>query len=166
LINALVNPLNDVIDRVNTATEKLSRSEDFLQSTQENALAVATQEFFMGKGMVPARETYGTEVKDLTDEQTASRMELFGQADIIIAGASDHGKDISVQDALERAHIILSQGTRDEIIRQEIRDNMKKRTKTMKSSHQKSPVTDTDQDVPEEELEKRVAASLRAIKEK
>lgn len=166
LINALVDPLNAVIDRVNTATERLSSSEEFLQNTKETALAAVTQDFFKSKGMEASREIYGVEIKDVTDEQFANRMKLFGEADIISAGAIAHGKEVTVQDALERAFAIVSQGTRDEIIRQDIRNSMKKRTKTTRGSHQQTSASDANQSISDEELVKRTEARQRALRDK
>ena len=166
LINALVTPLNATIDRVNAVTEKLTKSEDFVRGTEEQAVAAATQEFLMSDGMKSFRDTYGGEVKDLTDKQQASRMELFKQADIIATGAQDHGYGITIPEALDRAHTILSQGTRDEAIRQGIRDDMKKRTKTTPSSHKRTPVSDKDGDYSDEELEARVQANMDRIRNK
>ena len=166
LINALVNPLNAVIDRVNTATERLSSSEEFLRGTKETALAAVTQDFFKGKEMEASKDVYGIEVKDLTNEQVEKRMELFKEADIIVAGAEAHGEDVTAQEALERAFAIVSQGTRDEIIRQDIRNSMKKRTKTTRSSHQQTSVSDENQPISDEELVKRTEARQRALRDK
>ena len=166
LINALVNPLNAVIDRVNTATERLSSSEEFLQGTRETALAAVTQDFFKSKEMDASKEVYGIEVKDLTAEQVEKRMELFKEADILSAGAIAHGEEITAQNALERAFAIVSQGTRDEGIRQEIRNSMRKRTKTTKSSHQKTSASDKNEPVSDEELVKRTEARQRALRDK
>ena len=116
--------------------------------------------------MKSSRETYGTEVSGLTKEQEKNRMELFEEADILAAGAAAHGKVLSIPEALERAHIIKSQGTRDEVIRQDIRDSIEKRTKTTRGSHQKASTTDTDQSITEEELERRTEARLQSLRSK
>lgn len=166
LINDLIAPMNAMIDRVNAASERLSNSEEFLQGTQRDALTTATQNFFKSKEMEASKEVYGIEIKDVTDGQMESRMELFAEADIITAGAVAHGQKITVQDALERAFAIVSQGTRDEGIRQEIRDSLKGRTKTTKSSHQRTSATDENQEISEKELEKRTDARLRALRNK
>lgn len=166
LINALVGPLNATIEQVNAVAKTLSHSEEFLRSTEEDALATATQEFLTSKEMEPYRDTFGVEVKDLTDAQLESRMELFKQADIIATGAKDHGMDITVQDALLRAHTLVSQGTRDEAIRQSIRDSMTKRTKTIKSSHQETPASDADQPISDKELEARTKSRMQALRNK
>lgn len=164
LIKALVAPMNAMVDRVNAATEKLSKSEDFLRTQEINALTDATRDFFKSKEMESSKEVYGDKVGELTDEQMTSRMKLFEQADMLVTGAAAHGKDITIQDALERAHILTSQGTRDDAIRAELRKSLKKRTKTERSSHQKIPTG--DQPVTEDELERRVAANMQKIKTK
>lgn len=166
LINDLIDPLNATIDQVNAVTEKISHSEEFLRNTEINALEVATQDFLKSKEMESFRDTFGVEIKDLTEEQVKNRMDLFGQADIIVAGAKDHGIDITIQDALERAHIIVSQGTRDEGIRQSIRDSLKKRTKTTKTTHQQTTTPGDNEEVSDEELEKRTEARMKAIRNK
>ncbi len=166
LINALVTPLNAVIDRVNSAVGRISKSEDFLRETEESALATVTQDFFASTEMKTFTGTYGTEVKELTQKQMDSRMELFAQADEIAAGAREHGRDISAVDALERAHVILSQGTRDETIRTQIRESMKARTKTTRSSHQSTKTPDTNETISDEELEKRTAERLQSLRNK
>jgi len=166
LISALIAPLNAIIDQVNAVAGKISHSEEFLRRTEEGALVTATQDFLRSKEMESFRDAYGVEIKDLTKEQVDSRMKLFEQADIIVAGARDHGKDITVQDALERAHILVSHGTRDEAIRQSIRESLKTRTKTTKSSHQQTQTSETDQPISDEELEKRTEARQRALRDK
>ena len=166
LIKALVAPLNGMIDNLNAATERLAGSEEFVKATEQNIVAEATQEFLMSKGMETYRDTYGGEEKDLTDEQIKNRMELFEQADILAAGARDHNVDMTIRDALERAHILKSQGTRDETIRQSLRESMKKRTKTTKSSHKKTVSPDSNEPVSEDELERRTAVRLQEFKGK
>ncbi len=166
LIDDLVVHLNAGVERVNAVAEKLAHSEEFLQNTKRDALATVTQEFFTSKEMASFKDHYGLEIATLTEEQTKGRMELFGQADIIMAGAADHGIDITVSDALERAHIIVSQGTRDTAIQQEIRDSMEKRTKTSRSSHQKTTTPGDDEPLSDEEFEKRTDDRMKILRNK
>lgn len=166
LLKAIIGPINAVIDRVNDAAKKVSNSENFLRNTEQEALVTVAQNFFKSPEIKPFNETYGIEAQNLTDKQLENRMKLFEQADIMVAGARDHGVDISVQDALERAHILLSQGTRDEALRQSIRDDIKKRTKTLKGSHQQTSSSDTDRPISDEEMVTRTEARMAAIRNK
>ncbi len=166
LINALVAPMNAVVDRVNEATAKLSASENFARKAEADVVDQMVQEFLGSKEMKSYRDTYGTKVRDLTDAQAESRMKLCGHADMMMAGAQEQGVGLTIPDALERAHTIMSQGSRDEAIRQTIRDGITKRTKTTKSSHRKTVASDSDQVVTEDELVKRTETRLRELRNK
>lgn len=163
LLNDLIAPLNAAIDRQNATTERLDKSEKFLKDTETEALSNVIQDFLTSKDMTSFNKTYGTEIASLTQDQLGQRQELFKQADILVKGAEAHGYDVTVREALERAHDSLSSGTRDETIRQEIRKSLEKRTKTEKSTHRRTVSPDTDQPVSDEELVKRVQARQRDI---
>lgn len=166
LIRDLVDPLNKQIDRMNETADRLAGSEKFVKDSQDTTLLNISQEFLTSKTMEPYRKTYGTLVKDLTEDQYKARQELFGEADIIVAGAADHGREITVQEALERAHIQVSQGSRDEAIRQGIRDSLRKRTKTQQSSHKRTSSSGDNQPITDEELERRTEARMQEIRNK
>ena len=88
-------------------------------------------------------------------------MELIEQADIISSGAANHGQDLSVHEAMARAFIQVSHKSRGEQIRAEVRESMKKRTKSTKGSHQKTETPNEDTPVTEEELIRRTEERLR-----
>ncbi len=163
LIDALVAPLNATIDRVNATVEKLSHSEDFLQTTEQNALRGALDDFFGSEGMKSHLKTYGAKFEDLTDEQGTSRMKLINEADIISSGAADHGQDLSVHEAMARAFIQVSHKSRGEQIRAEVRASLEKRTKSTKGSHQTAEAPGGDKEITEEELLRRTEERLRNL---
>ncbi len=160
VVSALVERVNAMMDQVNTATAKISKSEEFLRDTETSALEKVVQEFFMGDEMQSSQDTYGTDV--LTQEHVDARKELLLRADDMIIGATEHGRELSVQEALERAHVTLSQGTQDERIRADIRESMKKRTITTQGSHQETVLPEGNREFTMEEFEKRVAEKMRA----
>lgn len=167
LINALVGPLNKIVSQVNAATNRLSKSEQKVADSQTAALVIEAQTFLTSAAMRPYEKVYGGEPKDLTTHQFENRMQLFEEADIIVAGAKAHGIDISVGEALARAHASISQDTRDEGIRAEIRKSMKKRTKTSRGSGQRSaPADKKDGPISEDELVKRTEVRLKTLKAK
>ncbi len=57
LINDLVGPLNASIVQINSVADRLASSEEFLQSTKQNALGDAIQEFFMSKDCIRKETT-------------------------------------------------------------------------------------------------------------
>ncbi len=164
LIGALVGPINATATQLNAIATKFAGSEEFIKKTESDTLAANIQTFFTSDDMKSLGETYGLDDAALTTEQFDKRMEVLGEADIIIAGARDHGIDMSTQDALSRAYSIVSKGSRDDILRQEIRDSMKKRTKTLPSSHQQTPTRDTDKPMTDDELVKSVQSKMDELK--
>jgi len=167
LINALVGPLNAMVDRLNDAAGQVAQSQEFVNDSKVKALATEAQSFLMSTEMKPFRELYGTEVRDLTDAQFETRKKLFARADDLTCGAVHHGAALSVHDALTRAHAIVSAGNRDAGIRADIRASLKKRTKTTRSTQQKAPPADAkNEPMTEAELEKATEGRLRALRDK
>ena len=166
-VKALVAPLNAMVDKINVALGQVSESQKVADSSRTEALATEAQEFLMGEGMKAFREMYGTEVKDLTEEQFKTRMNLFAEADGIVAGATCRGVSLSVRDALTRAHAIVSEGTRDAGIRESIRASLQKRTKTVQTPHQKaSPADAATGEISDAELVARTDARLQQLRNK
>ena len=160
-IRAIVDKTNVMYDK---ATEKIAKSEDFLRNSEEQALGTAIEDFFGSEEMKTFEDTYGVDPASLTTEQTTNRMELLKHADIMSRGAAAHGINVTVRDVLGRAHTLVSQGSRDEAIRQSIRKSMKKRTKTTKSSHQKTPALGAGDSISDDEMIKRTDARLRKFR--
>ncbi len=166
LVNVLVGPLNKTIDKVNKALTQVGQSQEVADEAKQEVLAQVIQEFLGSKDMKPYGDVYGTEIVDLTDKQVANRMKMFGEADVIMRGAVDDDEDISVIEALERAHAHVSRGAQTAAFRQGIRDEMKKRTKTIPSSRAQTRPLDDDGPISEEELEARTATRQAALRAK
>jgi len=166
LMEALAKKLNPVISNAKVMSEQLEGYAKTAQVSNEETLSKITQDFLTSKEMKPFADVYGTDINTLTKEQLDSRMELFGQADEIVQGALAHGREITVQEALERAHDSVSHDSRDTTIRKEIRDSMTKRTKTLTGSKRKIEAPKDDGPISEEELEARVGAKQQAIRDK
>ena len=168
LVNQLVPRLNEAIDKVNKASEKFSQVESVAQDANQKALFDQTQSYLLSDEMRPFRDAYGTAVDALTPVQVETRMKLFGEADIIIRGALEHGKQLSVHDALERAHAHLSHGQIEETVRAQIRESLQKRTKTLQSSKETTlsmaKITASNAPVSDEELERRTEQRLAALR--
>jgi len=165
LITALIGPLNAMANQVNAATAKLAESEQFVRASEQQVLQQAVNGFFASTDLSAYHETYGTDASALTSGQVDSRVTVLREADAIIAGASAQGREVTPQEALERAHMFLTEGTRVDDIRREIAASMKRRTKTSRSTQRQASVReDADQPITMEELERRVATQQAAMK--
>jgi hypothetical protein len=89
--------------------------------------------FFNNDGMKVYSEYYGVGDSGgkLTGEQTEHRLAVLKEADAQIAGAALHGEELSVADALTKAHLICTHKIRDQFIVNSIKAKVEKRGKSL-----------------------------------
>ncbi len=115
---------------------------------QENELlAQQMNTFFRDADMTSYAEYYGTVAKDakdwmgLTGSQVNKRYDVIEMANDIIAGAETQGRNVSVTEALEMAHLSISGPVKERAIREEIKSKVVKRSGsiTLKPASAKVP---------------------------
>jgi len=103
----------------------------------------------------------------LTPGQRANRDALLEQADAIWVGAREHGRNLTVPEALNLAHSLLTDGMRTQKVRQELVGKVKQRAKGMTLRPAKSkPVLAREGEKPKtpQELEARTDARLAKLR--
>jgi hypothetical protein len=80
--------------------------------------------------MKPFKDFYGEGVdeKKLTIEQSQNRWRVLNDADQILAGAQVSGRRMDPSEALERAHLLLTDSMRDEKVRKQLVAKVKQRS--------------------------------------
>jgi hypothetical protein len=129
LVKALAGPVNAAIALLNPIVQDATASRAQARQAQMETLAKTVQDFFTDANMAPFAETYGKDLGTLTPAQVETRSKVLETADALIAGAAYQGRQLSVQDALTLAHDSVSSGTKETIIREQIRKNVVKRGK-------------------------------------
>lgn len=176
------NPLLPVIEGMNRVLTQLTAQRTVEQpvqdQTQEN-MALATQVMsFLGSDQMklytdfygPANDAAGMPIFDgrgLTPGQRANRDALLEQADAIWVGAREHGRNLTVPDALALAHSLLTDGLRTQKVRQELVGKVKQRAKGMTLRPAKSKPTlvrEGDKPKTPQELEARTEARLAKLR--
>lgn len=129
--------------------------------------------FFGGEEMGAYSEFYGPANKenrfdfsDLSPGQLANRKAVTEIADAIIAGVEFQGGQISIAEALEKAHLMVSQPITQQIVREKIVSQIKKRSKgiTLKPSAGQTPPAKGGKGTSEAQLLADTQARLNAIK--
>jgi len=88
-----------------------------------NASVDQTINTFFGLGdMAPYEEFYGKvglsqSIKDLTNGQQEHRLAVLDEAECIMTGLRMRGIDVSVEQVLEKAHLLVTEPIREQIIR-------------------------------------------------
>lgn len=152
LIDGVIKPLNDALKQItqemrSLKSQKSSSANDiaFAKSDQvaatQRAKAIAKEatikqvtDFFAAEDMKSYRDFYGTIkmgqiFQDLSPGQQKNRYEVLQEADRMVAGSIGTGTELSDNDALLRAHLLVTEPIREKVIREEIKSSLKKRNK-------------------------------------
>lgn len=170
LIDGVVKPLNDALKQVTQEIKSLKSQK--IPSADDIALAKADQmaatrraeatakqadiklieQFFTAENMKPYKGFYGELgmgqiFQDLNPGQQRNRYEVLQIADQMIAGNAMQGIELSVNDALLRAHLLVTEPIREKVIREEIKSSIVKRNKglTLRPSAGKKSVAAIDE---------------------
>jgi len=177
------NPLLPIVEGMNKALTQLTVREPAeqlrQQARQQEDVALATQILaFLGSDQMKMyNDFYGPAYDDariptfdghgLTPGQRANRNALLEQADAIWVGAREHGRNLTVPEALSLAHSLLTDGMRTQQVRQELVSKVKQRAKgmTLRPANGKSiPKQEGDKPKTEKELEARTEARLAKLR--
>ncbi len=162
-----------VVKAFSSMQAQLDTAEANRRPTQEEIVEpspeakVAVDQFFADPTLKPYADFYG-EGKDadkLTHGQMKHRWEMLEMADVIIRGAVAQGLDMEFGEAMEKAHMLVSDSVREKAIRSDLKAKIVKRGKglTLKPSSSKKAVADKDGPKSSEQLEAEVGATLSKI---
>lgn len=175
------DPVGVMLDIVKAQTPK-PQEQPAAQSAQTNrreedmAVAQQLQTFFTAKDLEVYQDFYGSPDKSnpydwskTTPGQAANRQAVIQDADAIIAGYELQGKQISVSEALEKAHLRVSAPIAHQIVREQIVSQVKKRSKgiTLRPSESQGVVAGLKAEEKSEAKAIQTAkAGLEALKKK
>ena len=178
------DPDNPLLPALEAITKELTAQRAAPQPQQartQEDIALATQvlTFLGGDPMKVYADFYGPAYDEariptfdghgLTPGQRANRDALLQYADEIWVGARQHGRNMTVPEALGLAHSLLTESLRTAKVREELVGKIKQRAKGMTLRTSKSkPVTGKEGDKPKtpQELEARIEARLAALRNK
>lgn len=115
------NPLKTALQQVaQIQAEYMVQKQQAVASEATTATAGLAQKF---------PDVYGGDPAKLNFFQQQSRQNLFTVADQLRAGAYQQGKEMSVTDALNRAHLIVTAGRQENTARQQVRQQVQQRSR-------------------------------------
>ena len=152
LIDGVVKPLNDALKQVTQEIKSLKSQKsssaadiefaktDQVAATQRAEITAKEadmkliEQFFTAEDMKSYKDFYGAIgmgqiFQDLQPGQQKNRYEMLQIADQMIAGNAIQGTELSISDALLRAHLLVTEPIREKVIREEIKSSLTKRNK-------------------------------------
>ncbi|KKK50827.1 hypothetical protein LCGC14_3121120, partial [marine sediment metagenome] len=161
----------DAVTVSHTKPDPVSGREDWPrdndQQVDDPAVKVMVDKFFIDPTLKPYVDFYGAgkDAAKLTQEQTGNRWSMLEMADNIILGSQAQGRNITAEEAMEMAHLLVSEPVREKALRVELSTKVKKRAKgvTLRPAKSKAAKADTDGKVTEKQLEERVQQKLNNV---
>ena len=166
----LIDALNQLTgDRPKQDQVQTDRATKYYNVATEAAEEQQINGFFAADGMKSYGKFYG-EIsvgetwEDLPRTQAKNRFAVYQTADQLLAGAAMQSQPMGLAEALERAHLLVTEGMREEVIRSKIKKTSTKRKNSMvfRPSEGKSK-RDTSGGKPrtKNELENKVAGLIK-----
>lgn len=171
LINTVIKPMNDALIELRNQSQQSHTMPTPATAPAQRTPAELVPEIATFFGDEHLHKCYGDFYgvsnvdDDLTLAQLKNRREVLVKADQIIAGAEAQGIDMSVTEALESAHMLVSDPVKQAAIRREIKASAVKRSSGISLRPSSTATGATEQTKPQtqEELERNVAAKLNNI---
>jgi hypothetical protein len=156
-------------DQIATMSRRTSISDKpaNTQAANNELLTKTIDTFFTASDMSPYTEFYGKgkfNDKTLTIEQSERRWELLNTADQIRDGAASQGVAMGVDEALERAHLIVADSFKSQALRTKLVTELKTKSKGATLKPKGGKDADLSKTDPAKHLEDKTAARLAAMK--
>ena len=133
----------------------------------DDPMRATVDKFFTDPVLKPYEDFYGTgkDTAKITQEQHGNRFSMLQMAEDIVRGSQFYGRDITVEAAMEQAHLLVSEPVREKAVRAELKATIKKRAKgvTLKPAKSKAAKTVTDGKLSQKQMEAKVQAGLNKI---
>jgi len=180
LIDGVAKLLEDTAKMANTKPKvQQQQGQDQYQTATARANAAANastdqrvNNFFSAGVMTPYVEFYGKlglgqSVEDLSFGQQNNRLAVLDEAEMIMSGHRMRGIDLNVEQALEKAHFVVTEPIREQVIRDNLKATATKRKKsmTLRPSESKRSPGDESQGKPKnrKELVSKVEQKLAKV---
>lgn len=143
-------------------TDQVKELTAFVEVSQRRAVAQEAGGVMSGLAKTFG-DLYGVDTTKLSLVQQQARQNLANVADQIRAGAKQQGHELSVTEAINRAHLIVSADHRQQVSRKQVTEQVRSRSKqiTAKPSQRSNPtLTGVKSDTTAAEAYQRRAAEL------
>jgi len=105
---ASLEGLNELVDFANEVRPWMQASQERQRASEVETLGRQIDMFFSDKAMEPYHDMYGKAGATLTDQQLTHRQKVLDTADLLIGGARQMGRSMTLDEALTLAHDSVS----------------------------------------------------------
>ncbi len=152
--------LNKVVEFANTVMPWMQASQARQQAAELDALSRQIDGYFGSKDLEAYSDVYGKRGAQLDDKQLTARQQVLDTAELVLSGARQLGRTLTLEDALTIAHDAVSGPVREGKAREKIVKEVKSRQAAL-SLRPGGRVTASPQDG--KALQTKVKAGLAAV---
>lgn len=105
---AALEQFNQIHDYLEQVKPWIEQSQKRQQSAELETLGRQIDDYFTGKTMEPYHDMYGKGGTKLTDQQLTARQKVLETADLLLGGAKQMGRSMTLDEALTLAHDSVS----------------------------------------------------------
>ncbi len=164
-VNNFVTPLQQHMDQQAQLMNAVAhRFESFIEERQKESLHMQIDQFF--NGLDSYEDLYGKgDRTSLNEVKMMTRQRVAREADAIRAGAFAQGRSLTVHEALEMAHNLVSSPHQDKVARRRLNKRVKKRQSqiTVRPTHRSGGEGEGDRSNPLAKAERNAAKKLKAL---
>ncbi len=159
----LVRGLSEQVTRLSSAPVQPAPRQDAPQP--DPYIRQQIDGFFTGDSLKSYDEFYGkgTDAANLTMKQQQNRWNVLNMADEILSGAQVTGRRMDLNEAMERAHLVLTDSLRTEAVRKELVAKIKVKSKGITLKPRGQTVKLASKDDSPQEIEARTAERLAHV---
>jgi len=161
----LVRGLSDQVTQLSRSPVQPAAARQDVQPAPDPYLRQQIDVFFTDDSMKPYEDFYGKgkDTQDLTMKQQQNRWKMLNMADEIIGGAQLTGRQMDLDEAMERAHMVLTDSLRTEAVRKELVTKIKVKAHGITLKPRGRSVVSSTKSNSAEEIEQRVSDRLAKV---
>jgi len=139
------------------------------EAAEDAAIGQQIDTFFKGSDLSSYSEFYGAVPKTsknwdaLTQGQIKNRYQVVEKANLIVLGAKSQGVAMTLDEAFENAHLLVTEGIREQVVRKKIKSEVKKRNGSLTLEPSTSKTTVDSGKVTGKEREDRAGTRLKKV---
>ena len=141
IFEAVVKPLAKALDAQRSQPQPEPTPVRQTQTDSRDSLVQQVTDFFGQDSLRDYDGFYGTPGHVKTSEQITSYNQVLRMADAIIAGTTLQGNPLSATDAMERAHLMVSEPYREVATAEALKTSVKRRSSGVQLAPSSSPAS-------------------------
>jgi hypothetical protein len=156
--------MNGLVTWANQMMPVIQQSQERQQQSELATLNKSIDSFFTGDDLKPYAEEYGKVGQQLTDKQLESRAKVLEHADLLISGARQMGRNITLEEALTLAHDAVSGPVKTQAARRQLTGQVQQRqaAQTLRPGTRRTAAPANDRKGLEANVKKGLAKAFSA----